>query len=163
MKKAILISVLFAAFNLTKSNAQVFSRQLAGLNGFYNIFYPYGYYQGQVVNGVANGTGTFYFKDGSFYYGNFYQGWWDGPGVVVSRRYGYVSGCFSRGQYMGICQNVFNPYNNNNAVQNVVTRVQDEKPNNNQYVAYDPDGYTITKVDANTEMGKTLLGSYKGK
>jgi len=161
MKKVIAISILLTAMTVFKSNAQVYSPQLAGMTGFYNIFYPYGYYQGQVYNGVANGTGTFYFNDGSFYYGNFYQGFWDGPGVLVSRMYGYVSGCFSRGMYMGMCQNVVNPYQNNSQVEQLVTKVQEEKPDNQNYQAYDPDGYKITKVDANTQMGKTLLGKYK--
>jgi len=163
MKKVILISVLIVAFTVTKSNAQVYSPQLAGLNGYYNIFYPYGYYQGQVMNGWANGTGTFYFNDGSFYYGNFYQGWWDGPGVVVSRTFGYVSGCFSMGQYVGVCQSVFNPYNDNNSIKNLVTKVQVEKPDDAQAEDLDLNDYIITKVDANTDMGKTLLGNYKAK
>ena len=56
MKKVIAISILLTAMTVFKSNAQVYSPQLAGMTGFYNIFYPYGYYQGQVYNGDRKST-----------------------------------------------------------------------------------------------------------
>ncbi len=161
MKKTILVSCLTTLFFFSKSSGQVYSPQLAGYNGVTNIYYPYGYYQGNVYNGVANGTGAFYFSDGSFYYGNFREGWWDGPGVIVSRVNGYISGCFRRGKYMGDCQNVSNPYQNNNQVERLVKKVQEEKPNNQHYKKYDPGKYKVTKVDPTTPMGRSVLGKYK--
>jgi hypothetical protein len=161
MKKAIFTAIIITLMTIFSSKAQVYSPQLAGFYGVSNIWYPYGFYQGQIYNGVAHGQGTFYFNDGSFYYGSFYNGFWDGAGVLVSRAYGYVSGCFSQGVFLGACQNTYNPYNTNTSVQNVVEKVYEEMPDNEDYTAYDPDGYTITKVDPNTEMGKALLGKYR--
>jgi len=157
MKKLLSIFAIILVIAL-KSKAQIYSPSLAGFAGPSTIFYPNGYYQGGVYNGFANGSGTFYWYDGSFFSGNFYGGFYNGPGVMVSRFYGYVSGCWSGGVFIGNCVNVYNPYNNNNKVQSEITRVQQSLPNDQRVKSYDPDGYAITRVDPNTQMGKTLLG-----
>jgi hypothetical protein len=164
MKKVFFtISMLFI-LSILKTNAQVYSPGYAGYVGNGIIYYPNGYYQGGIYNGYANGTGTYYWSDGSFFYGSFSAGFQNGAGVLMSRYYGYVSGCWYAGSFVGACQNTYNPYNNQNTVQNLVTQVQREKPANtptNNYQAYDPDGYKVTQIDPNTEMGKTVLGKYK--
>jgi hypothetical protein len=164
--KTVIMKVFLATFFFLlcfNSNAQVYSPHLAGFAGFNVIYYPYGYYQGQVYNGFANGTGTFYFNDGSFYYGNFYGGYWHGAGVLVSRLYGYVSGCFNTGMYLGPCQGINNPYQSSSQIEYLVSNVQSEAPNNaeDSYDSFSLEDYEITKVDGGTQMGKTLLGRYK--
>lgn len=157
MKHSLFVILIILSI-VTKTNAQIYSPNLAGYAGLGTIFYPNGFYQGGVYNGFANGSGTFYWYDGSFFSGNFYGGFYNGPGIMVSRLYGYITGCWNSGIFMGNCVNVYNPYINNNAVENEVTRVQQTLPNDQRITSYDPDGYKITKVDPNTQMGKTLLG-----
>lgn len=157
MKKILLIIGLVFTI-ATNSNSQIYSPNLAGYVGNGTIFYPNGYYQGGVYNGFANGTGRFYWYDGSFFSGNFYGGFYNGPGVMVSRFYGYISGCWNGGVFIGNCFNVYNPYTNDIAVQNEIKKVQRTLPNDERVTSYDPDGYKITRVDPNTQMGKTLLG-----
>lgn len=111
MKNLILTFIVFLLGFCSTLDAQVYSPQLVGHYGIRIIYYPYGYYQGNVSNGVANGVGTFYFRDGSFYHGGFMNGWWNGQGVIVSPFYGYLSGCWSGGVYIGQCQN-YNRYDN---------------------------------------------------
>ncbi|MBF4473053.1 hypothetical protein [Flavobacterium sp. HJJ] len=163
MKKAIFTIALLFFLSILKTNGQIYSQGYAGYAGLGIIYYPNGYYQGQVYNGYANGTGTFYWADGSFYYGSFNAGFYNGAGVLMSRYYGYISGCWYGGAFMGACQNVYNPYNQSK-VENLVSQVQQDKPANtttNNYQSYDPDGYMVTQIDPNTQMGKTVLGKYK--
>lgn len=163
MKKLSLLIIFFSCAIVFSSKAQIYSMGYTGFSGVGIIYYPYGYYQGQIYNGFANGTGTFYWTDGSFYYGGFTGGFYNGAGVLVTRLYGYISGCWFNGSFAGMCQSTYNPYSQN-TVENLVTQVQQNKPQNttsSQYQSYDPDGYKVTKIDPNTEMGTTLLGSYK--
>ncbi len=139
-------------------HAQIFSPQLAGANGIFIIYYPYGYYQGYVINGVANGGGTFYWRDGTFFRESFSKCFYHGPGVIISPHYGYVAGCWSNGVFAGPCQNVPNPYTNVNTLQQTVAQVQQERPANDDYQAVSPEGYRITRIDPNTQMGQSLLG-----
>lgn len=164
MKNRFLTIVLILVLSVLQLKAQVYSPGYAGYVGLGTIFYPYGYYQGGVYNGFANGTGTFYWADGSFFYGSFNAGFQNGAGVLVSRFYGYVSGCWSIGNYVGVCQNIYNPYSNQSTVQDLVVKVQRDKPANtttNNYRPYDPDGYKVTQIDPYTEMGRAVLGKYK--
>ena len=161
MKKIILLSVIFTFALFFKVDAQVYSPQLVGHNGVRIIYYPNGYYQGNVSNGVANGTGTYYFRDGSFFRGNFSNGWWHGEGVIVTPYNGYLAGCWSNGNYIGNCPNK-NYYNNNRRVESIISDVQDERPNDNRYTAVSPEGYKIKRIDPETQMGRTLLGNYSG-
>lgn len=162
MKKVIVILILFISCFATKVDAQVYSPQLQGHFGIRIIYYPYGYYQGNVTNGVANGLGTFYFKDGSFFQGNFSNGWWHGEGVIVTPYNGYLTGCWAMGNYIGNCPNN-NSYNNDNRIETIISDVQDERPDDNRYTAVSPEGYKITRIEPGTKMGRTLLGNYSGK
>jgi hypothetical protein len=126
MKQIMIIFFIMALCSIfQEAQAQVYSPQLAGHFGNRIIYYPYGYYQGQVSNGIAHGRGTFYFRDGSFYHGNFANGWWDGRGVLVSPYYGYLTGCWRQGQYNGNCNN---SYSNERQIERVIQNVQDEFP-----------------------------------
>lgn len=158
MKKLILM-VFITISVIMGAKGQIYSAQLRFFNGVGNIYYPNGFYQGGIIQGVANGTGVFYFVDGSFIYGNFINGIQNGPGVIVSR-YGYISGCWSNGTFVGQCQDVQNPYNNNQKVQQIVTDVQSKKPDDNRYTSVDPDGYRITRIDPDTQLGHSILGNY---
>ncbi len=111
---------------------------------------------------MANGVGTFYFRDGSFYHGNFSNGWWHGKGVIVSPYYGYLSGCWSNGVYSGTCRS-YNRYDNYEEVEETISEVQYNRPNDPKYTAISPEGYEIKRIDADTQMGKKLLGRYSGK
>ncbi len=157
MKKLFLIFIITITFSL-KAKCQIYSPNLIGYAGIGTIFYPNGFYQGEVYNGFANGRGTFYWYDGSFFSGTFYAGLYNGAGVLVSRFYGYINGCWSNGIFVGNCVNIYNPYISNNAVESEIRRVQQSLPDDSRITSHDPDGYTITRVDANTQMGQTLLG-----
>ncbi len=161
-KKLIFVLAIILLYAVHSLNAQVYSPQLVGHFGPRIIYYPYGYYQGNVNNGIAHGLGTFYFSDGSFYRGNFLNGWWHGEGVIVSPYQGYLAGCWSKGQYVGNCS-ANNQFNNSNRVQEIVSDIQSEKPNNKNYADVSPEGYKIKRIDPNTKMGKSLLGKYTGK
>jgi hypothetical protein len=159
MKQIMIIFFIMALCSIfQEAQAQVYSPQLAGHFGNRIIYYPYGYYQGQVSNGIAHGRGTFYFRDGSFYHGNFANGWWDGRGVLVSPYYGYLTGCWRQGQYNGNCNN---SYSNERQIERVIQNVQDEFPDNPSYTSVSPEGYNVKRIDPNTKMGRTLLGRYK--
>lgn len=145
------------------ASAQIYSPQLLGYNGFGNVFYPYGYYQGSLVNGVAHGIGTFYFRDGTVFQGNFINGWRNGPGVIVNPRYGYVSGCWSNGQYAGNCGQSSNPYSSNQDVRRVVTEANRQFSEDADFVATSPEGYEIQRIDPSSQLGRQLLGSYVGR
>jgi hypothetical protein len=157
MIKKILLSIVAIAFTWT-AKSQIFSPELAGYNGFGYVHYPNGYYQGNLINGVANGTGTYYHFDGSFYHGNFFRGFWDGPGVLVTRQTGYVSGCFSQGFFVGQCIDAFNPYQNIEQVQSIVSDVNNQIPDNESYDELDLSDYNITQVSSTTQMGGGMLG-----
>jgi len=161
MKNLIFTSLLFLLGLCSSLEAQVYSPQLVGHYGVRIIYYPNGYYQGNVSNGVAHGVGTFYFSDGSFYHGGYSNGWVHGQGVIVSPFSGYLSGCWSGGVYLGQCQN-YNRYDNNNEIQSIVNKIQQDRPSDSRYTSVSPEGYKIKRIDAETQMGKTLLGRYSG-
>ncbi len=156
MKKALFI----LAFTLLTfaTHAQVFAPNLVGFSGYATIFYPYGHYQGNVYNGVANGLGIFYFRDGTFFRGNFSAGFWNGEGILVSPIYGYLTGYWARGTYTGACQNAYSETD----VEDLVMNVQDNMPAAQDH-AVSPEGYRIKKIDPDTQMGKTVLGRYRGQ
>jgi len=155
----------------------IYSSALSAYSGIGNIYYVNGFYRGQIYHGRPNGTGTFYYSDGTFYRGAFTNGLRNGAGVLVTFQ-GYVSGCWSYGTYTGPCgYNYNNNYSNNNTsnnsddysyndntVSNTVSQVQTDLPktdeSNNKYNYYDPDNYNVTKIDASTPMGQQLLGAY---
>jgi len=157
MKKIIFLVIIVLAFNV-KLPAQIYSPNLLSYVGQGTIFYPNGFYQGGIYGGYANGVGTFYWRDGSFFSGNFQGGYYNGPGLFVSRLYGYVTGCWSRGIFIGPCNGIYNPYNDNTRVQQEINNVQSSLPNDQRVVSHDPDGYTIRKIDANSQVGQKLLG-----
>jgi hypothetical protein len=163
--KKLFACLLFTLFFAQMTYAQVWSPQLAGHYGERTIYYNYGYYYGNVANGVANGLGTFYYSDGSFFYGNFSNGWWHGEGVLMSPAYGYLTGCWQYGTYTGECS-YRNLYDDIAELLDYVSDEQDEVPtpsnsNNNNYSNVSPEGYKIKRIDPGTQMGKTLLGRYK--
>lgn len=161
MKKLIFISSLLFLGIITQVNAQVYSPQLVGHFGTRIIYYPNGYYQGNVSNGVANGIGTFYFRDGSFFHGSFSNGWWHGKGVIVSPYYGYMAGCWSNGVYVGQCPS-YNRYDDYEEVEEIISDIQYERPKDSRYTAVSPEGYKIKRIDSDTQMGRKLLGRYSG-
>lgn len=161
MKRLITIfSIVFLMANASKSYSQVFAPNLQGWSGYNVIFYPFGYYQGSIVNGFAHGNGVFYYADGSFYSGNFFNGFFDGPGMFASPRYGYVAGCFSQGVYTGMCINIPNPYQSVQQVKNTISQVQASRPtptstdvNAGKYKAVNVDDYKIIQVSSTDQLG----------
>lgn len=158
----IFIAFLLLTFSIDAS-AQIYSPQLIGYNGFGNVFYNYGYYQGNLVNGVAHGLGTFYFRDGTVFQGNFYNGWRNGPGVIANPIYGYVSGCWTNGQFVGNCVQNPNPYNSNQDVRRVVAEANRQFSDEADFVAVSPEGYEIQRIDPSSQLGRQLLGNYSGR
>ncbi|MFN5318978.1 MAG: hypothetical protein ACK5CY_09060 [Bacteroidia bacterium] len=148
------------ALSILKTNAQIYSASYFGTSGVGIIYYPNGYYYGEIYNGFANGQGVCYWSDGSFYYGGFYSGYCNGAGVLVSK-YGYISGCWYNGSFIGNCPNG-TPYNQSQ-VENIVFQVQDDRPEEtrDEYPGVPPEKYKITKIDPNTQMGRQLLGKLK--
>ena len=118
--KATLLIILCAFFQTSK--AQIYSPYYSGYVGTGVIYYPFGYYQGQIYNGYANGEGYFVMNDGSIYYGNYYSGMCNGPGVFISKYYGYVSGCWNMGNFVGNCYQQPNPYNNREVVSEIINK-----------------------------------------
>jgi hypothetical protein len=161
MKKLILLFFLFSIGTIRPVNAQVFSPQLVGHYGTGFIYYSYGYYHGNVSNGIAHGVGTFYFSDGSFYYGGFAHGFWHGEGVIVSPYHGYLTGCWSSGNYTGQCS-TSSKYNSQRNVERVVYDVSSKRSDDSRYTSISPEGYTIKRIDSDTQMGRRLLGQYSG-
>lgn len=158
MKKLLLL--LFAVVLFSNVKAQIFSPNLIGQQGVFVIYYPYGYYQGNVYNGYANGLGTFYWTDGTIFNGYFYNGVRNGQGIIVTR-YGYLSGCWGNGNYMGACQAP--PMYNQNSVPSIVRNVQNNRPtqSSTNYPAISPTNYTVTEIDPSTEMGASVLAGYR--
>ncbi len=150
--------ITFSTLMSNKVEAQIFSYDYLNYVGPGTIYYPgYGVYYGEIYNGAAHGNGTFYYyADGSFYYGNYYNGLCDGPGVFVSS-YGYLSGCFAGGYYMGECIDVYDPYQNSAKVQDVIEEVSYEISEVDE-VEIDPDGYEVIQIDPNTEIGTQMFG-----
>ncbi|MDO7138143.1 hypothetical protein [Algibacter lectus] len=142
------------------------STQLQGFAGINNIIYPNGYYQGQIYNGVAHGQGTYYFRDGTIYRGNFYDGWRNGPGVLIVPYRGYLPSCWNMGSFIGqqctTGQQSLPTFNTSSQVKQVVSNTYNEFPQDASFVATDPDNYDIVQIDSNTQLGKTLLGKYSG-
>ena len=160
MKRFSIILLFVGLLAGTSAKAQIYSPQLAGYYGFGTVMYNYGYYQGNLVNGVAHGNGTFYFRDGTIFEGSFSNGWRNGPGVLANPRNGYVSGCWSNGQYLGACGG--NRYDNDRSVRRVVDDAYDDFNEDARFVATSPEGYEIEQGDPNTQMGQQLLGRYSG-
>ena len=167
VKKITLISLIlfFCSF---KSSAQVY-----GPNPFYSgialLYFPNGVFQGYVLNGRAEGLGTYYMYDGSIFQGNFSMGFQNGPGVAISKIYGYVAGCWNGGNFIGPCQNSYNPYLNQQTVQNVVYDVKQNVVNQiNQnpqtttpLPSFNPTDYTVTQLADNSQLGKQVASSLK--
>jgi len=168
MKKMILIGLLFCLFGLTQANAQrIFSPQLQGFNGIGNVFYPNGFYQGQLSNGVAQGAGTYYFRDGTIFRGWFLDGWRNGPGVVIAPFQGYLPSCWNMGNFIGQqCPSLDTGqrnYTSNIEVREVIHDSYNDFPDSEaDFVASNPDNYEIVKISSNTQLGRTLLGKYSG-
>jgi hypothetical protein len=158
----IIFVVAFIMFTVV-AKAQIYSPQLQGYNGFGTVFYPNGYYQGNLSNGFAHGVGTFYFRDGTIFQGNFFNGWRNGPGVIANPVHGFISGCWSNGQFIGNCVQVVNPYVTSQSVRKVVNDAVENFSDDADFVAYSPEGYEIERIDPNSELGGKLLGNYKGK
>ncbi len=158
--KKILLLLLIASLGFSfQAKSQVYNPQMQGHYGTRIIYYEYGYYRGNVKNGIADGIGTFYFNNGTFYRGRFLNGWWHGKGVIVSPYYGYLAGCWSKGNYSGDCQSN-NKYYRSDKVEDIISEVQDEKPNDSKYLSISPEDYKIKRIDSDTRMGKKLLGKY---
>ncbi|WGF93342.1 hypothetical protein [Aequorivita marisscotiae] len=158
----LLFCLLF--FFLQKTEAQIYSPQLAGYNGILILTYPNGYFQGNVVNGVAQGEGLYYYyHDGSILKGNYHGGFLSGEAVFVTQ-YGYINSCWSNGIYVGnSCQNNVQTFNNA-YVQNTLNQVNNNRRTNDEIArrSTSPEGYKINKIDPNTQMGRTLLGGIGG-
>lgn len=165
MRKNLLFFLLF--FSLTfmslKLNAQIFSPYYSGQNTYGIIYYPYGYYQGQIYNGYANGMGYFVMMDGSIYYGMYSQGWCNGPGVFISRYYGYVTGCWNMGNFVGQCYGG-NPYSKEE-VEEVIDEVAENQPSSDdegdEVPQVEPHNYKVKEVDPNTPLGGQILGGMR--
>jgi hypothetical protein len=167
MKRIVLTNVLVIFFMITNITAQIWSSGLAGHYGIRVIYYANGYYQGNVYNGVAHGLGTFYFQDGTFFHGNFNNGYYHGQGVIVSPYYGYLTGCWNQGNYMGECRTTNSNTSFNRPAsdwfQELVEDVRSHKPDKaDDYTSVSPEGYKIKKIKPETQMGRTLLGRYRG-
>lgn len=156
MKTFILSCVFILTFSTAKS--QIYAPGYAGYVGMGTIYYPNGVYQGGVYNGFANGNGVFYWADGSFFSGQFSAGFYNGPGLLVSRLYGYVTGCWSGGVFVGQCVGVYNPYQTQQAVRSEVQNVQSSLPQDSRVVSRDPDNYSITELNVNSQQAQQLLG-----
>jgi hypothetical protein len=152
----------------SKINAQIFSTN-PYYTGSATLYFGTGVFYGYLINGKAEGNGTYYFYDGSFFQGNYIQGFQNGPGVAISRFYGAVSGCWNGGVYIGPCQNGYNPYNTQQAVQNVVYNVQqaivpaiNQNPQTSTPLqTYNPTAYNVTQVTSDSNLGKKILSDVK--
>ncbi len=167
MRKIILTFTIFIFLLSFKVNAQrIMSPQLQGYVGIGNIFYRNGVYHGQIYNGVAHGMGTYYFRDGTIYRGNFYDGWRNGPGVIIVPFQGYLNSCWNMGNFVG--QQCGTPqqtpsFNSNQSVRRVVRETYNDFPDDEaDFVVNDPDDYEIVQINSNTQLGRTLLGKYSG-
>ena len=163
MKKIVFSIVFLAIISLGSANAQIWSAQLRGQNGFATIIgslnysgVPLSIYKGNVVNGVANGYGTWYFINGEIFTGHFYNGWPDGAGVYFSY-YGILKGCWSNGNYVGNCyQEVQSFYRKHNygGDDDALAGVAKKAPG-----SYDVDANNYN-IDNTTNKGKHLYGGW---
>lgn len=167
MKNIFFLLLLITAFNSSKANAQVYGPS-PYYTGFATLYFPTGVFYGYVVNGRAEGLGTYYTVDGSIFQGIFSAGFQNGPGVALLRSSGYVVGCWNGGVYVGQCQqNIANPYNSPQAVRDVVYNVQqsvvpqiNQNPQTSTPVpTYNPTAYNVTQINENTTLGKQILSS----
>jgi len=161
MKKLLMLLIITLLGFSFQAKSQVFNPQMQGHYGTRILYFEYGYYRGKVKNGIADGIGTFYFNNGTFYRGGFLNGWKHGKGVIVSPYYGYLAGCWSKGNYSGDCLSN-NKYYRSDVVKDIISEVQDEKPNDSKYLAISPEDYKIKIIDFDSHMGKKLLGKYSG-
>jgi hypothetical protein len=156
MKQFFLMSLFLGMF-LPSSQAQIWSRDLRGQYGFRTITYAYGYYEGYVNDGYADGEGTFYYRDGTIFHGNYYDGYRDGKGVLVSPEDGYLVGYWEDGTYVGCsCRHNQSDYDED-AVENIVYQQRKKSESTTQT---SPEGYKIKKIEPESRMGKTVLGRY---
>lgn len=166
MKKIVLLLMLSSCFLIAESNAQrLASPQLVGYVGVGNIFYPNGFYQGQIYNGVAHGMGTYYFRDGTIYRGNFYDGWKNGQGVLIVPNQGYLNSCWSMGRFVGPqCGSPQQTpsFHSSESVREVVRETYNAFPDEAEFVANDPEEYEIIQISSDTQLGRALLGKYTG-
>ncbi|TYP97035.1 MORN repeat protein [Tenacibaculum adriaticum] len=167
MKLKLLLSCfIFASCFITKTSAQrIISSQLKGYNGINSIIYPNGYYQGHIYNGVADGIGTYYFKDGTIYYGSFYNGWRNGPGIIIIPHRGFISSCWDMGhlteQQCKKTQANLPSFNTTiSDVKEVVFDIYNHFPQTASFEATNPDNYEIVQISSNTQLGRELLGEY---
>lgn len=166
MKKLILLLLLFSCLLTADADAQrLMSPQLQGYVGIGNIFYPNGFYQGYIYNGVAHGMGTYYFRDGTIFRGNFYDGWKNGPGVLIVPAQGYLNSCWSMGSFVG--QQCGSPqqtpsFQSSQSVREVVRETYSDFPEEAEFVASEPDEYEIIQISSDTQLGRALLGKYSG-
>ena len=160
MKQATIFFLLFISVTV---KSQVYSPQLAGTQGNFNIYYPYGFYFGQTSNGYANGEGYFYWQDGTIFHGYYLNGIANGPGMLISR-YGTVFGCWSYGNYMGQCQTQ-QMYSVNSIVptlRTVQSNINNTSPQSQtQYSPIAINNYNVTDVDPSTKMGRQIVGSHR--
>lgn len=192
--KKLLFFVLLLIITISSNviRAQVYAPGLSGQYGIRIITYPDCYYLGEVKNGIADGIGTFYYNDGSFYRGGYKNGLREGQGFLISPQYGYIVGCWSRDNYIGECYHSINPYASIPRIRREVQSVQTDRSittrsnpyasiprfrreaqtvqtdrsistNNNDYTNVSPEGYNIIQIDPQTQMGRQLLGSYQGR
>lgn len=158
MKKFLLV-ICFLTTTLI-GQGQIFSPQLQGTAGVFDIYYPYGFYRGNVYNGYANGEGFFYWNDGTVFRGNYMMGIANGQGILITYQ-GYITGCWNSGTYVGQCQApTMYSYN---TVMPTLQNVRNNIPQNNPSNSYQPistNQYTVTQIDPNTEMGRRALGRH---
>lgn len=160
MKRKIVVLIGFILLSTTYSPSQVFSYDLAYYNGYGYIMNMAGIYEGYVSDGYAHGLGTFYFYTGAIYHGYFQNGWWNGEGFLLTYQ-GYIVGCWNYGNYVGDCQNYTSYYDDDDDEIKIDDSYVESNVNtilSSSNTQRSPEGYKITRIDPDTQLGKTLLG-----
>jgi hypothetical protein len=154
----IIFSVLLS-LSFLDASAQIWSPQLTYYSGYSTIFGPLNYYgvpmsiyQGNVIAGVANGPGTWYFSNGDIFVGTFYQGWAHGPGVFFRYGGGYLEGCWYGGQYAGSCYSEIRQFYD----QHSYGGADDALAGTTQNV---PESYSVDTENYNTNSSSSTGGS----
>ena len=169
MKKLLLF--LFIFLLRLSVYAQIFSQQLAYFSGYGRIFYPAGFYQGYLIYGVAYGQGTLYFSDGTIIQGTFNKGLLDGPAVVI-KPYGFISGCWQMGIFMGQCPTAQYNYDQNQVLNvinytaqniNSPSNIPSNSPINNSTPSnsVDPTNYTVRTISPDSPLGRQIVGGIR--
>lgn len=146
------------AFNI-QSEAQQISTYPT-FSGYCIIPYTNGYFQGSVVNGLAQGEGVYYYSDGTFIKGNYYNGTLYGNALFVTQ-YGYMTGFYQNGLFY-TTPTANSPTYTNTSVKETIDDVYSNRPNNISFTNKSPEGYDIKRIDPESQMGRTLLGRYSG-